>query len=341
MLKQAIISLKNKRLFGASVRKAILLSAVLLAGTSVQAQKTIVDPAASMGQNANYKIGPGDVIDVIVSNNEKLSRSGVRVSNQGTVQLGYLESDLNAACMTERQLADNIKEKYRKYLVDPYVNVAVREFNASPVAVIGAVNSPGRFQLQREYRLVELLALVNGPAATAGASAEILRYGNLSYCDGPKLIIPDGPKEELISVVLDDAFKGGDANPVIMAGDIVRVATIDETSAYIQGLVKSPTMIPLHKEPVTLTQAIAMAGGVTEGAQLDKVLIRRPISGSINRTDLIANVKEIRQGKRDDILLQPNDIVEVPGATGAKKIFSDIFKKILPSVTQLPLRGIY
>jgi len=301
-----------------------------------------VQQSSDLNVNVNYKIGPGDLIDVTVSKNAELSRSGLRVNNQGTIQLPMMDTDLPAACLTERQLADTIKEKYRKYLVDPYVNVGVREFNASPVAVIGAVNAPGRFQLQRQYRLVELLALVNGPSASAGTSAEILRYGNLAYCDGTKLVIPTEPREELISIALDDAFKGGDtANPVIIAGDIVRVSTADQTNAYIQGLVKSSITIPLNKEPVTLTQAIAMAGGVTDGAQLDKVLIRRPIPGSVNRSDLVANVKEIRLGKRDDILLQPNDIVEVPGATGAKKIFSDIFKKILPSVAQLPLRVIY
>jgi polysaccharide export outer membrane protein len=322
--------------------KAAFLSAALLCVPASLLAQGSSAPAASLNINLNYKIGPGDVIDVIVSKNETLSRSGLRVTNQGTIQLPMLDTDLPAACMTERQLADTIKERYRKYLVDPYVNVAVREFNASPVAVIGAVNAPGRFQLQRQYRLVELLALVNGPSASAGTSAEILRYGNLPYCDGSKLIVPVEPREELLSIVLDDAFKGGDAaNPIVMAGDIVRVSTADQTNAYIQGLVKSSMTIPLNKEPVTLTQAIAMAGGVTEGAQLDKVLIRRPIPGSVNRSDVLVNVKEIRQGKRDDVLLQPNDIVEVPGATGAKKIFSDIFKKIIPSLTNLPMRVIY
>ena len=333
---------KVTKILGAKFLVATVgLASLAALQTTAVGQSVVPETGPLPGSTQNYKIGPGDVIDVVVSRNE-LSRTGLRVSNQGTIQLAMLDTDLPAACMTERQLADAIKEKYRVYLKDPYVNVAVKEFNASPVAVIGAVNSPGRFQLQRQYRLVELLALVNGPSTTAGTSLEILRYGNLSYCDGQKLIVPEKPKEELISIVLEDAFKGAEtSNPVIVAGDIVRVSTADETNAYIQGLVKSAIAIPLNKEPVSLTQAIAMAGGVTEGAQLDKVLIRRPIPGSVNRSDLIANVKEIRQGKRDDILLQPNDIVEVPGATGAKKIFSDIFKKIIPSVAQLPLRVIY
>lgn len=318
--------------------KVVLATAAFLACSSVVYPQP--NPTG-LGAGQNYKIGPGDVLDVSISKNETLSRSGLRVGNDGTIQLAMLDENIPAACLTERELADAIKVLYRKYLIEPFVNVAVREFNASPVAVIGAVNSPGRFQLQRKLRLVELLALVNGPSASAADTAEILRYGNGSYCDGSKLVMAGASREELISVKFDDAFKGGDsANPVILAGDIVRVPQADELNAYIQGLVKSTTPISL-KEPVTLTQAIAMAGGVTEGAQLDKVVIRRPIQGSINRRDILVNVKDVRTGKRDDVLLEPNDIVEVPGPTGAKKILSDIFKKIVPTVTQLPLRVIY
>lgn len=308
----------------------------LFSGSSVLGQP----PAQTTVANDNYKIGPGDVIDVLVSKNETLSRTGLRVSNLGTIQLAMMDSDLQAACLTERQLADAIKEKYRKYLVDPYVNVSVREFYSNPVAVIGAVNSPGRFQLQRTVRLAELLTLVNGTTSNAGRTAEIIRSSRRPYCEDTQLITPTDGGEDLISVTLADAFKGGDlANPVIVAGDIVRIAAADQFNAYIQGNVKSSLTISL-KEPVTLTQAIAMAGGPAAGAEMEKVRIRRQIPGSVNRNAMIANVKAINQGKIDDILLEPNDIIEVPGPTGAKKIFQDIVRTVVPTVTQLPIRVI-
>ncbi len=288
----------------------------------------------------NYKIGPGDMIDVLVSNNEKLSRSGLKVSNRGTVQLAMIDTDFDAACLTERQLADAIKEKYRKFLVDPYVNVAVRESNSNPVAVLGAVNSPGRFQMQRSIRFVELMTFVNGTRADAGSTAEIFRSTGRPYCVDNRLVIPSEGGEELISVSIANALQGGEQNnPVIFAGDIVRVPVEDAMNAYIQGNVRSSSAISL-KEPVTLTQAIAMAGGPSEGAQLEKVTIRRPIPGSLNREALSVNVKDITRGKRDDILLQPNDIIEVPGPSGVKKVFQDIIKTIVPTVTNLPLRVI-
>ena len=328
----------------------LLLSLALAIGVAAQDQtgqktdnpeaKKVESPEA-FNQNPNYKIGPGDLIDVIVTKNETLSRSGLRVSNTGTVQLPMLDAELSAACMTERELAEAIKEKYRKYLVEPSVTVAVKEFNSKPVAVIGGVNSPGRFQLQREYRLVELLALVNGPSANAGPTAEILRYGSLPHCEDKTLVFPNAPSEEIISVVLADAFTGGErVNPTIFPGDIVRVSQADLINAYIQGNVRNGMAIPL-KEPVTLTQAVAMAGGLSSGAQTEKVRIRRPIPGSINRTEMLVNLKEINQGKRDDVLLQANDIVEIPGPSGIKKVFTDIYKTVVPTITSLPMRVVY
>lgn len=324
--------------YGRCISFLFLVFAVICFIQSIDAQDEVtVRPTPPVIVNENYQIGPGDIIDVIVSKNETLSRSGLRVGNRGTIQLAMLDQDLPAACLTERELADVIKDRYRKYLVDPYVNVAVREFNSNPVSVIGAVNSPGRFRLQRQIRLVELLTFVNGPSPTAGETIEIMRDLNRPYCEGPKLVIPEAGGEELLSVDLGNALKGGEvANPLIFAGDIVRVAPADQINAYIQGNVKTSLAISLN-EPVTLLQAIAMAGGPLPDADLAKVKIRRQIQGSINRDEMIVNVKDINQQKRDDVLLLANDIIEVPGPSGGKKIFRDIIRGIIPSMTRLPI----
>lgn len=313
----------------------VLTALCLLLGSDLRGQTP-----SQLAANENYKIGPGDLIDVVVSKNETLSRTGIRVSHLGTIQLAMMETDMAAACLTERQLADAIREKYRKYLVDPYVMVSVREFNSNAVAVIGAVNSPGRFQLQRAVRLVELLTFVNGTTPNSGRTAEIIRSGRRSYCEETQLITPTDGEEEFISVAIADAFKGGDqANPIIVPGDIVRIPDANQVNAYIQGNVRNGLTINL-RDPVTLTQAIAMAGGPVAGAEMEKVRIRRQIPGSVNRSEMLANVKAINQGKMDDILLQPNDIIEVPGPSGAKRVFQNIYRTIIPGMTQLPIRVI-
>lgn len=330
--------LKSFYIKGAKFVLAVILTFASVA-SFVSAQTTAAAAAAKTAGVAsqNYRIGPGDVIDVLVTKNESLSRTGVRVNAQGTIQLPMLDNDISAACLTESQLAERVEDAYKKYLVSPSVNVSVREFNSNPVAVIGSVNSPGRFQMQRPIRLAELLTFVNGPTTNAGHTIYIIRDPSHPFCDGPTLVVPNAAGEELLSYDLDSVFKGGEqANPLIKAGDVVRVPEADKVNAYIQGNIRSALAISLA-EPVTLTQAIAMAGGTTSGAQLDKISIRRQIAGSINRSEIVVNLKEINKGTRDDLLLQPNDIITVPGPSGGKKILGDIFRSIIPSITRFPV----
>jgi protein involved in polysaccharide export with SLBB domain len=81
-----------------------------------------------------------------------------------------------------------------------------------------------------------------------------------------------------------------------------------------------------------------MAGGLAQGAQADKVIIRRQPPGSANRSEMAVNLKEINSGKREDVRLQPNDIIEVPGP--GKSVFRSIFRVLFPMLTSLPVQVI-
>lgn len=305
----------------------VLILSLTLGSHFVRGQQASNTPEIKIEKNENYRIGPGDVIDVIVVKNEMLSQVGIQVSNQGTIQLKMLDGDFAAACLTERELADQVREKYKKYLRQPYVNVAVREFNANPVTFIGAVQKPGSFQLQRPMRLLEMLALVNGPSAAAGETLQIIRNPNIARCEQKTLVTPTESGDELLTVSLAKTLERDEkANPFIQPGDIIRMLEADLTQAYIIGSVKSAMPINL-KEPVTLTQAIAMAGGTIPGSQLEKVKITRQVTGTLENTTIAVNLKEINERKASDILLQPNDVVEVPGPK--KSFVKDLLKGLL------------
>lgn len=324
------------------IKRAALFAALLCCAAlyPVESAAQQVD-TGSIGRSGpeNYRIGAGDVLDVIVGNNDTLSRRGIRVSNQGMIQLAMLDNDVLAACRTERELADQIRERYRKYLVQPHINVAVKEFNSTPVAVIGAVNSPGRFQLQRPVRLLEMLTFVNGPSGAAGRTLQMIRSPRaLVGCEVPEEVEREPDTDELLVLALNETLKGADeANPYVQAGDIIRIP--DAEQAFIHGNVRNAMAINL-KEPVTLSQAIVMAGGLAPDAEIEKIKIVRQEAGTGAKTTIVANLKEIRKQDSKDIFLQPNDLVEVPGPTGTKKIFKDILRTIVPTFTQLPFRVI-
>jgi len=85
---------------------------------------------------------------------------------------------------------------------------------------------------------------------------------------------------------------------------------IRKKPVYVTGQVRRPGPVELSG-PLTVSEAIALAGGFTDFAAKGKVRIIRskPSSKKIIRV----NVKRIMAGKREkDILLQPGDVVEVP-----------------------------
>jgi polysaccharide biosynthesis/export protein len=283
-----------------------------------------------------YRLGPGDVIDVVVARNETLSRAGVRIDNEGKIQLPMLDESIQAACLTERELAAVVKEKYLYYLKKPHVYVAVKEFNARSVAFIGAVNAPGRFQLQRQIRLLELLTFVNGPSSSAGRTIQIIRNPNVGYCEGKTLVRKAAVQEEVNFFPLEDTLQAKEtANPLVQSGDVIRI--VEAEQAYIIGNVKNSSVINLN-EQVTLTQALAQAGGLLPDSDVTKIRIQRQTAGSLSKTEEVVNLKEITKKSKPDILLQPNDIVEVPAVGGSKRFFKDIIRTIVPSIVGLPTR---
>lgn len=294
--------------------------------------------------NSNYKIGVGDSLKIVVARNDLLSLDGVRVGNRGTIRMPMIDSDVQAACLTEVELAASLTEKYKKYLLNPQIFVMVKDFQANPVALVGAVTLPGRFQMQRPMRLLELLTYVNGPTLNAGRTIQIIRTVSAVRCEQNVLIKNDEPRDsktgadddqELIVLPLAETMKGNpSANPFVQSGDIIRVTEAEQ--AYIIGSVKNAAAISL-KEPVTLSKAIAMAGGAAPGARIENIKITRQEPNSLVKTELSVNLKEINKQGGEDVLLQANDVVDVPGPSGTKKFLKDIVRTIIPIVTRVPV----
>ncbi len=292
------------------------------------------------GEDLSYRIGPGDILDIRVFGRPEMTKD-VRVDNFGRIRLPFLE-EIPAACLTEAQLATQIAEKYKKYLRDPQVDVMVKEFRSQPVAVIGAVGSPGRFQLQRRIRLFELLTHAGGPNNHAGNTVHIYHSGDHDYCTlkdapgaearsvastsasgtSPSAESKPAPAQAedassfapiLSSLKLRDVMKGVDsANPYVQAGDIISIPEAD--TFFVTGAVVKPGAYPMVQK-ITLTQAVALAGGVNGEGARNRVRLVREEPGKETRTEKVYNMDDIHRRKIPDIVLLANDIVEVPGST--------------------------
>jgi protein involved in polysaccharide export with SLBB domain len=207
------------------------------------------------------------------------------------------------------------------------------------VLVFGAVRAPSRFEFRKNVRLSELIACAGGLTDNAGKYAQILHAGQWESCsksgDSSKQTRPTGTTEsyypELYSLaaVASSAEK---SNPVVQAGDIIVVLELDPV--YITGDVVAPQAIYL-KGTLTLTQAIATAGGLTRG-KTDGIRIIRQTPGYSGRTEIIVDLKAIRKRRAEDPVLQPFDIVEVP-----EKLRGDrVWGRVIGIDPVLPLRAV-
>ena len=88
--------------------------------------------------------------------------------------------------------------------------------------------------------------------------------------------------------------------------------TIQESGPiYVVGNVISPRALYL-KDPVTLTKAIAMSGGIVSKPKTNKLVIYRRGADGVWTQHMTMDIDEIRK-HRSDPVLQPDDIVDVGG----------------------------
>src|SRR5690349_12895684 len=235
-----------------------LLAVVLLVSLSAVAQ--------AQKQDDRYRLGPGDVIDVRIYNRPQLSRDAVRVQGNRMIRMPLVDAEIQASCLTEGELAKEIATRYTKYYRNLQVDVFIKEYHSRQVAIIGAVNEQGRFELQRRVRLLELVTYAKGPSAKAGQTINIVHSNNASPC---KQIDETDESAGFSSYKLSDVLQGDPkSNPYLETGDIVTLPEADQV--YVAGNVFMPLTIAL-KEPITLTRAIAMAGGLQPDTRKDRI----------------------------------------------------------------------
>src|SRR5579871_4427505 len=108
--------------------------------------KSTPPAVTSVVPDADYKIGPQDVVRIDVWKEPEISRT-TPVRPDGRISLPLL-NDVQAAGLTPTQLANNISEGLKKFITNPQVTVGVNEINSRRVYVTGEVLKPGAFPLQ-------------------------------------------------------------------------------------------------------------------------------------------------------------------------------------------------
>src|ERR1700686_2803587 len=289
--------------------------------------------ATTRKTNDLYRIGPGDLLEVRVLNRPQLSRDAVRVDNRGMIHLPMIEEEIRAGCRTESELATEIVTLYLKYLRHPHIDVFVKEYSSNPVAVMGAVDKPGQFQLRRRVRLLELISLAGGPTEHAGERVLVAHASEITSCDE----VGEASEPGFESYDLNNTVKGEEqSNPYARPGDIVTIPEAQQ--AFVIGNVFKPGGIPL-KERITVARAVAMAGGTLPDTRKDRIRILRQVPGKRAKTEMVVDLNAISKRKAEDIELQPNDIVDVP-MSASRRFLRSLSNALAPTALTLPIRVI-
>lgn len=266
------------------------------------AEKTAPDALSSSISIQKYRIWPGDILDVRVFAHPELTLS-VTVDARGMIRLPQIAEEIQAACRTEKELRDEVVSRYKPQ-GNYQIFLRVREYKATPVIIKGGVVAPRSLELRRRMRLIEALAMAGG--TTENATGEIrIKRSQAFTCEMPA---PqrDGVEEKIVDV--KDLMRGDEsANLYLQPGDTITVSESDKV--YVAGSVRRPTVLRM-KTPLTVSQAIASAGGI-QGARIERVQVCRQINKGSE-----VKIIDVSKGKAQDTLLQDEDVVYVSSEGG-------------------------
>jgi polysaccharide biosynthesis/export protein len=254
-------------------------------------------PLESVQAQATIKIGPGDLLEITVFDVPEMTQQ-VRVGADGKAELQLL-GNTTLAGMTAQEAGEMIARELReqKFLLQPQVNVLVKEFASQGVSVMGEVQHPGVYQVLGPRSLLDVISMAGGLTNVADTRVTVKRRS--------------GTEDKLtVKLKTDDPDISLSNNVQVYPGDLVLVPRAG--IVYVLGDVNRPGGFVMQDSgKISLLQALAQAGGASKNASLSKaVLLRKGAQGYVTHK---LDVGKIERGQGEDLELGANDILFVPG----------------------------
>lgn len=133
---------------------------VVLPCQLVKAEITEVSSLELNGIN-NYKIGIGDVLEIITWKEPDFSRADVLVRLDGKITIPMLD-DIMAAGKQPAQLKKNIQTLLKHYVESPNVTVIVSQPVSQKFYILGEVQRIGEYPLAKTLTIVQAFAMAGG-----------------------------------------------------------------------------------------------------------------------------------------------------------------------------------
>ncbi len=283
-------------------------------------------------ENYEYRIGPGDVLSVIVYDHPELTipagseraatETGNRVRPDGTMFYPYV-GRVRVAGMTLDEVRSLLTRRLSEVIAAPQVEVGMAAFRSQKAYVSGAVENPGTLPIT-----IVPMTVLDAISEAGGARLN---------ADWHSVTLNRNGREESLSLYA--ILRQGDLsqNRLLRDGDVLHVPTSENQNVVVLGQVLRPGAIALGNERVSLTTALARAGGVNESrAQASGIFVVRAMPAD-STADKVATVYQldIRDATRlvlgTRFSLEPQDVVYVTSAPLAR--WNNVISLLLPSVS--------
>jgi polysaccharide biosynthesis/export protein len=247
----------------------------LAAGTAL-AQPTIptapatsdAPAAAPAEQGESVQIMPGDQVKMEVFRNPDMT-STAYVESNGTMRVPLVGAVLVAG-MSQVEAAKRVEAALveKEILKTPHVTLTVTG-SQSRVSVLGEVRNQNRYAIESKTTIVDVLAMAGDRTDKAGDEAIVLRRNGSGKMERIQI--------DLTGIHDPGERVSGDALTTLRNGDIVYVPPASQY--FVLGEVHKPEGYRM-KKGLTVEQAIALAGGVTDKGTTGRVeVMRRTPSG--------------------------------------------------------------
>jgi len=273
-----------------------------------QGQTTQFDANASGSADPNYRFGPGDRLVLFLTGDVEKAYT-LPVTRDGFVVIPDV-GQLNVAGLTRVQLEDALYGRLGRVYsgvrrgagATTHFYIDVSQMGQNQVYVNGDVKQPGSYRISRAGTIMNALYLAGGPTTSGSMRAVQVKR------NGQTVATLD---------VYDYALRGDASHDVRLENNDVIFVPSRGPQARVAGAVLRPATYEVSPTQ-TVSEAIQMAGGFSEGAERRQVRIER----------IVPPAERTSTGKDRRVVDVPFDLFDTAPVRGG-----DIIR-----VTELPNR---
>jgi len=287
-------------------------------------------------QDYKYRIGPQDILNVVVWNHPELSNPlgnfqdiqnmGRLVREDGTIFYPYA-GVIKVSGMTIEAIRNTLVERLRPYIQNPQIDVRVVGFRSKRVYVSGEVKQPGIVPITDvPLTLIEAINASGGFDERADQGTAVLTRNGTRY-----------------PINLFDLYNNGRGNLLLQDRDVVYVPNNEANKVFVMGEVKKQSAVYIDKGSLSLADALSQSEGIdlTTANTKEIYVIRAstPPQADVEPATIQPLIYHLDAHLIPSLMLagefqlQPRDVIFV--STTSVVRFNRVVQQILPTIQTL------